>query len=533
MKNTTLQLTSFYYRIFFVASFLLLQSFISYSQTSGVLDITFGDTGTFTTAFGPQYDVPQGLIIQPDGKIVVSGTAGTIDGTVTNLVLIRLNPDGTYDTSFGEDGIASVDLGISQFVEQSIPLAIQDDGKLVTVLHKKNGDYYDYAAIRFNTDGTLDTSFDGDGIAEQDVFYQNDFPTAVAIQSNGKILVYGTGTSGSFYKIGLVRFNSDGSLDESFSIDGQFIYDFGYGDNSSSDVHVLPDGKIMLAGYAAMDGTSRDVFAIKLNEDGSFDTSFGEDGIAVFAISVYFDFCGSSFIKEDGKILFCGSITPGSGDYDPFALQINADGTMDTSFGTDGITVIDLGDRPDYGRFITEQSDGKILITGYNDQFDTIKCVVIRLNEDGSLDNTFGTEGKTIFSTGNPDYRGEAMAIQNDGKILVTGWNRAGTIGGGGLSFEWSVSRFTTSTPVAIQSINELSITLYPNPVSDNLIIQVPDVNTKYTLQIVNSNGELISEQIINHTSYKTISVQHLPSGFYFLQLKNENENYVMPFQKL
>ncbi|MBK6731837.1 MAG: hypothetical protein IPG60_13035 [Bacteroidetes bacterium] len=162
-----------------------------------------------------------------------------------------------------------------QFVEQSIPLAIQDDGKLVTVLHKKNGDYYDYAAIRFNTDGTLDTSFDGDGIAEQDVFYQNDFPTAVAIQSNGKILVYGTGTSGSFYKIGLVRFNSDGSLDESFSIDGQFIYDFGYGDNSSSDVHVLPDGKIMLAGYAAMDGTSRDVFAIKLNEDGSFDTSFG------------------------------------------------------------------------------------------------------------------------------------------------------------------------------------------------------------------------------------------------------------------
>lgn len=209
--------------------------------------------------------------------------------------------------------------------------------------------------------------------------------------------MYGTGTSGSFYKIGLVRFNSDGSLDESFSIDGQFIYDFGYGDNSSSDVHVLPDGKIMLAGYAAMDGTSRDVFAIKLNEDGSFDTSFGEDGIAVFAISVYFDFCGSSFIKEDGKILFCGSITPGSGDYDPFALQINADGTMDTSFGTDGITVIDLGDRPDYGRFITEQSDGKILITGYNDQFDTIKCVVIRLNEDGSLDNTFGTEGKTIF----------------------------------------------------------------------------------------------------------------------------------------
>ncbi|MBK6731838.1 MAG: hypothetical protein IPG60_13040 [Bacteroidetes bacterium] len=90
-----------------------MQSFISYSQTSGVLDITFGDTGTFTTAFGPQYDVPQGLIIQPDGKIVVSGTAGTIDGTVTNLVLIRLNPDGTYDTSFGEDGIASVDLGIS------------------------------------------------------------------------------------------------------------------------------------------------------------------------------------------------------------------------------------------------------------------------------------------------------------------------------------------------------------------------------------------------------------------------------------
>lgn len=533
MKNKILQLTSFYQIAFLSTAFLILQSTLIYSQMAGDLDLSFGDAGTFTTAFGPQYDVPQGLIIQPDGKIVVSGTAATIDTAVTNLVLIRINPDGTYDTDFGDEGIASVDLDISQFVEQSFPLAIQDDGKLVAALHKRNGDYYDYAAIRFNSDGTLDLSFGEDGIATQNVFYNNDFPTAVAIQSNGKILVYGSGTSGSFYKIGLVRFNSDGSLDEDFAIDGQFIYDFGFGDNSSADVHVLPDGKIMLAGFAAMDGTSRDVFVIKLNADGSFDTSFGDDGIAVFAISVYLDFCASTFIKEDGKILLCGSITPGSGDYDPFALQINADGTLDTSFGTDGITIIDLGDRPDFGRFITQQNDGKILITGYNDLFDTIKCVLIRLNEDGSLDNTFGTAGKTLVTTGNEDYRGEAIAIQSDNKIVVTGWNREGLIGGGELSFEWSVSRFLSETPVSIQSIYKSSIKVFPNPVTDNLIIQVPDENAKYSLQIINSSGEIISEQTMNNTSYKSISVQHLPSGFYFIQLKNDSEKYTMPFQKL
>ena len=269
--------------------------------------------------------------------------------------------------------------------------------------------------VRYNSDGSLDTSFDTDGIATTAIgTNSDDAGRAVAVQSDGKIIVAGT----SDRDFAVVRYNSDGSLDTSFDTDGIATTAISTnGPDSGRAVAVQSDGKIIVA------GTSDFAFAVvRYNGNGSLDTSFDTDGIATTAIGTNSDDSGRAVaVQSDGKI-----IVAGTSDFAFAVVRYNSDGSLDTTFDTDGKTTVDPNLNSDSGYDgafgVAVQADGKIVVAGVDGE----QFVVVRLNSDGSLDTTFDTDGiATTEIAGdvpvqNQDGSG-ALVLQSDGKIIVAG----------------------------------------------------------------------------------------------------------------
>jgi uncharacterized delta-60 repeat protein len=361
---------------------------------NGSLDASFGTGGKETSVGGGS------VAVEADGKIVVAGSLG----------VARLNHDGSLDTSFGTGGKQTIDFGGQPiYASEALAVTLQADGKIV--LAGVPATYYlgfKFAVARLNTDGSLDTSFDGDGrvltdIPEGAADYPGG-PGSVAVQADGKIVVVGT-TSARLTPIDygtipesfaeVARYNADGSLDTSFGTAGRVTLDFGSTNDSASGVVVQADGKIVVAG-----GSDGDFAVARLNPDGSLDTSFGTGGKQTVDFGGY-DGASDVALQADGKIVLAGGTDGG------FAVaRLNADGSLDTSFDGDGEQTIDFG-SDDGASGVALQADGKIVVTGGAD--------IARLNPDGSLDTSFGTGGKET-SVG-----GGAVAVEADGKIVVAG----------------------------------------------------------------------------------------------------------------
>ena len=233
---------------------------------------------------------------------------------------------------------------------QAWGVAIQSDGKIVAA-----GDSnFDFAVVRYNTDGSLDTSFGAGGKVTTALGSSFDYGYSLALQPDGKIVVCGQ-IGGDF---GLVRYNTDGSLDTSFDGDGKVITALGPAEDSGQSVAIQPDGKIVAAGRSS-NGINFDFAVVRYNPDGSLDTSFNGDGKVTTAVGPSDDHAWGVALQSDGKIVVCGE-TRGN-----FALvRYNADGSLDTSFGEDGKTTTDIGSTNDLGLAVAIQSDGKIVVAG-------------------------------------------------------------------------------------------------------------------------------------------------------------------------
>ena len=265
----------------------------------GDLDPTFGTAGIVTTNVGGNGRA-LAVAIQSDGKVV---TAGYIAATSYCFAVVRYNASGSLDTSFDGDGKL-----ITAFATDGVghDVAIQSDGKIVVAGYTYSGSSNDFAVVRYNTDGSLDTSFGAGGKAITDFGSVGDHGYSVALQSDGKIVVAG-GTGG--YSFALARYNTDGSLDTSFDGDGRVTTAIG----SSSvgyGVAIGPDGKIVVVGES---GTGNYGFAVaRYNSDGSLDTSFDGDGRVTTAVGS--PSRGRSVaIQSDGKIVVAGE--SGTGNY--------------------------------------------------------------------------------------------------------------------------------------------------------------------------------------------------------------------------
>lgn len=328
---------------------------------------------------------------------------------LTSFLSVKAQP-GSLDLSFDSDGIAMA--GISA-TNRGRALVIQTDGKIVLAGYSYVSSY-EFALIRVNTNGSLDNSFSIDGKQTTDISAYDDYATCMALQGDGKILVAGYAQGLSDFE--MTRYNIDGSLDNTFDGDGKVTTTIGsvYPAICNS-IAIQSDGKIILAGSFNLG-----LAIVRYNTDGSLDNTFDSDGIE----SIYFPFVGvvnSIAVQPDGKILLAGYTYSGSNNN--FAIvRINIDGSLDNTFDGDGKATTDFFGFDDKGYSMKLQSDGKILVSGFaSTSASVIDFALVRYNSDGSLDNSFDLDGKVVTDfAGSQDYC-YSMALQSDGKITMAG----------------------------------------------------------------------------------------------------------------
>jgi len=238
------------------------------AASAGSLDGLFDADGKATTDFGAGDDCASAAIDQPDGKIVVAGYAS--NGSDDDFAVSRYNADGSLDATFDVDGKRMTDFGGG--MDNGFGVALQPDGSIVVAGGTDDGVDGDFALVRYAPDGSLDPSFGTGGKVVTDVQGTDDRLADVVIQPDGRILVSGGSSDGTAYDFALARYQADGSLDDSFDHDGLVTTDFGTGENRALGVAIQSDGKIVAAGYFDT-GSGQDFALARYNTDGSPDAT--------------------------------------------------------------------------------------------------------------------------------------------------------------------------------------------------------------------------------------------------------------------
>ncbi len=380
------------------------------------LDKDFGDEGKVITGFRNYDSHCNAIDVQPDGKILAAGYKDY--AALSDFIILRYNINGSIDTEFGEDGIVYTDFGsVNEFAEA---ISVQQDGKII-VAGNTNGFF---AMARYNNNGTIDSLFGDNGKV---ITYITDHGYykcgSVAVRQDEKILLAGsTGYDGA-----LLRYNSDGSPDSSFGEEGIVIVNFGnLGDEYVFvSMAVQKDHKIVVAGFSYVE--DYDFTVMRFYEDGKPDSLFGENGkVTADIFNSPDDRATSLTLQQDGKIIvagWSGAFSMERTDWDFGIIRFNTDGTPDNSFGNEGRVLADLNnlwdDRPES---VAMQPDGKILVAGYSYTVGYSDYALVRFNTDGTPDTTFGINGIVISDIAGSSYDyGKALHVQDDGKILVAG----------------------------------------------------------------------------------------------------------------
>lgn len=409
---------------------------VRYNQ-DGSLDMPFGGgDGIVTTNFGTNAaDIGRAVTVQPGGKIIVAGKSRT------ELAAAGYNSDGTLDTTFDADGLLVQNAGnnqLSPFGGYS-GMALQADGKMVAV-----GDGWrdfagnDFAVSRLNSNGTFDLTFNGgDGITSTDFFGRFDEATDSAIQADGKIVATGrTVDAAGAYKVSLARYSANGTLDPSFDGDGLVVTDLPNHDfEDAQALAIQTDGKILVAGSARNPSTLlNDGFSIRYNSNGTLDSSFGTGGVVITVGSTVgtdanvWLYPRDIALQPDGKIVITGLADYISVYGDGYVARYNPNGTPDNSFPTNipghspnGSVVVNFGNNYNYLNAVTLQTDGKIVVVGWTNE-GSPDLALARLNTNGSLDTSFDGDGKLTTDFGNNTAdSGADVVIQSDGKIIAVG----------------------------------------------------------------------------------------------------------------
>jgi len=387
----------------------------------GDLDATFGNGGKVITALSTDGDRANDVAIQADGKIVVLGSVNIGSNSENQYTLTRYNVDGTLDTTFGNDGKVMTQIEHTFSSEGSLIISPNGNILITGSVNSTSGGYVDFLLAQFNADGTPTSSFGNNGVITTAVGTWTDKANSIALQADGKIILGGDyrNTESDSRDFALVRYNANGSLDGSFGDGGKVATELGGDFDIIESVAVLPNGKILAGGYIQENSSSK--FAlVRYNSDGSLDNNFGDGGKVVTSIkNSLYENAFTMAVQADGKVILAGRA--GS----DFALvRYNNDGSMDSQFGNGGIVTTDVVGGSSISKIMI-QPDGKIVgvanINDYTQTSNTWDFAVVRYNRDGSLDNSFGDNGIALTDIGGGDDRANSVALQSDGKIVVVG----------------------------------------------------------------------------------------------------------------
>lgn len=374
------------------------------AHADGDIDPTFGLSGLVTLAFSNPMGSHERIAVQADGKIVAC------DGIPDAIVTARVNADGSPDTTFGNNGVASVSF---PYGGTCTGIAVQTDGKIVVAgVEDSSTGQSNFAAFRLNTDGTLDQGFsDTGGIFTSDFqLGGNEDAWGIAVQPDQNIVLVGQAGNA----IAALRLLPNGTYDDSFGTNGRFSTTLGYSSGSGRGYAVKLDslGRIVIGGYFATSSTSNSEFvALRLTAAGELDTTFNATGsIFVSFGATSGDTARAVALESDDSVVLVGTSTLLNGDYVGDVVHVTSSGTLDSQFAAAGELVIPAGQGLNVITSVGIQSDGKITVAGYS--FPTpVQAQAARLNTDGSVDSSFGI---TTYSLGGPPAGFESVFLQGE-----------------------------------------------------------------------------------------------------------------------
>ncbi len=455
--------------------------------SNGTLDGTFDGDGKLTRQLYTTANVANAVTVQPDGKLLLAGSTWQYSATSSNYdaFVMRLNASGSPDRTFNGTGVSYIQASRYDDVKAMTLLA---DGKIV-VSGSTNANFRSNVLVsRLNADGTLDSSFDFDGTAFESIsgFSTDSFGGEThSVQADGSIIVAAGGR--------LLNFDSSGVYQSS-----AFVAVFGF--QSIASLKTTADQKLILS------GTAFSRFAVgRLNTDRTYDSTFSGDGVAPVSIGASDDVAGRSAILANGKV-----VVPGASQGTFAITRFNANGTLDTSFSQDGKLTISLGNQFLSARAtaVAVQPDGRMIVVGQASQMGTISnsqvlethFALVRMNQDGTLDSTFGNGGIVITSL-NGYASASVVKLQSNGRILVGGQGSGGYLtvarylSSGALDRSFnSDGIFTIVSPnVSSANVNDLVV-----QADDKIVVggeQSPLVSNVYPSNLVllrlNANGTI------------------------------------------
>jgi len=360
------------------------------------------------------------------------------------LVLAPVDPAGVVMAASGGEldptfGGGYVTTAIGTVNDTANSVAVQADGRIVVAGTSNNGTDNDFAVVRYNIDGTLDTTFGTGGKVTTDIGGFDDSASSVVVQSNGLIVVAGTSLNdlSASNDFAVVRYDADGTLDATFGTGGKVTTDIGGFDDSASSVAVYPNGRIVVAGSGStgVDVNSYDFAVVRYLADGTVDAPFGDtvasgdvdgDGIVTTPIGLLADRAHSVAVQADGHIVVAGFSLGANND---FALvRYLPDGNPDLGFGTAGIVTTPIGLGADFAYSVVVQADGRIVAAGYSRNIaNNNDFAVVRYLPNGDPDPGFGGgDGKVTTPIGSASNDiAYTVAVQADGRIIAAGSSSA------------------------------------------------------------------------------------------------------------
>ena len=359
-------------------------------------------------------DSAQAVVVDPTGKVVLAGSAG-----VSYSVLARITPTGALDGTFGGGGIATLDLSFN-LSDGLRALVRMDDGRYVGCgVFFSPGTANDFLVARFNSDGSLDASFNSVGYAVTPFGPSGpgDQCNAVAIQPDGMLVSAGYSYESGPSRVAMTRHTANGLLDTSFGIGGKLSIDASATANGNSEakaILVQPDGKILVAGYAFGLGHS-EFLLLRLNTNGTPDASFGSGGITRTAIGANEDIANAMVRQPDGRIVLAGSTYATGGQRDFGLARFTSAGVLDAGFGIGGVVTTPVGPSDDYAYALLLMPWGRLVAAGSSRTATGLSPTDLSLvayNADGTLDRYFGIAGKRVVDVS--AYSDVVYGLAND-----------------------------------------------------------------------------------------------------------------------
>lgn len=482
-------------------------------------DPSFGNNGVVITPIQLGDDVANDIIRQPDGKLIVTGNG--IIQSHHQFMILRYQANGIIDSTFGVNGKATATIGVVHNYAKAAVL--QSDGKIVVAGYFDNNFYNDAVIIRFNSNGTVDQSFGTNGMIQFIANNQFDEFHDIAIQPDGKIVAVGRSFANNTYNFFTVRLLTNGTLDPNFGTGGKVMTDFVNANDCIYSVLLQSGGKIVVSG-STTPGSSYYAAARYLS-DGSPDLTFGTAGKMSIGSGSTLDICYGMAMQADSSIVLAGSHHNSFIDEYMF-VRLTKLGMLDNTFGTNGIKVISKTVPSEVLTDVVIQPDGKIMACGSGNN---LEAMLIRLNSNGTPDATFGTQGVFTGNVGGTVNALNSLMVLPDSSVIACGYTKQGN------NDDYLVIKALYDLPLGVEEAesNAFKASVYPNPATDFINVTFDrDVEQNGSVVIYDATGKTILQHDFRalFSPVKIALPNYLKKGMYVLRINSGSKQSIQKF---